>query len=121
MVYFDGVVKRIFVVLACFLATLVLGLADLRLLPTGPCASADSCFCSDPATVDPCICGDHPAVDFPEMAAFTGLPNLPAPPAEGLRIGEIAPLADLLPDWHPARPWHAPPEEKRARLSVWIL
>lgn len=55
------------------------------------------------------------------MAAFGGLPNLAAPPAKELLIGEIAPLADLLPSWQPALQWHAPPEEMRTRLSVWIL
>ncbi|MEX1116004.1 MAG: hypothetical protein WEB53_12190 [Akkermansiaceae bacterium] len=107
--------------LACFLATLVLGSPDLWQHSTGSCAAADSCCCSEPATVDPCICGEHPASDLPEMAAFTGLPNLGAPNADDILTGEIEALADLLPRWHPAPPWHAPPEKMRARLAVWIL
>jgi len=113
--------KRTIAFLACFLATLVLGTADLRRLSPGSCAATDFCCCSDPATVDPCICGDPADSNFPEMAAFVGLPHAGAPPAGELQIGETAPLVDLLPRWHPALPWHALPEEVRGRLSVWIL
>jgi len=113
--------KRVIAFLACLLATLVLGAADLRRLSPGFCAATDSCCCSDPATVDPCICGDPVDYDFPEMAAFVGLPQLGVPPAGELQIGATARLVDVLPSWHPALPWHAPPEEERARLSVWIL
>jgi hypothetical protein len=36
-------------------------------------------------------------------------------------VQEARPLVTLLPRWHPALPWHAPPDEKRARLCVWVL
>jgi hypothetical protein len=120
MAYLSGVVMRVLAFLACFLATLLLGFAELRLHPTDPCEEADSCCCSEPATVDPCVCGEELGSDFPEIAAG-GLSHLAAPPAGALGIGELAPLAELAPRWHPALPWHAPPEERRARLAVWIL
>ena len=100
---------------------MVLGFAELRLPSTGSCTTADSCCCGDPVTVGACVCGDHPASDFPELAGFSGMPNMAAPTAEELLIGGTTSLADLAPRWHPALPWHAPPEEKRTRLSVWIL
>jgi hypothetical protein len=121
MAYFSRVLKKILTFTACFLAILSLGVIGLRVLSPAPCAAADSCCCSDPATPDPCVCGDHAASNSPEMAAFGGLPNLVAPPVKKLLIGEITPLADLLPKWQPAVPWRAPPEETRTRLSVWIL
>jgi len=121
MAYFFCVVKKSFAFLLCFLATLMLGFADLPQLSPGFCAAAEPCCCSDPATVNPCVCGDHRDSDFPEMATPAGLPSLGAPPAREVQTGETALLADLLPRWHPALPWHVPPEEKRARLSVWIL
>jgi hypothetical protein len=114
-------VKRVFALFACFLATLAAGFADLRSLPADSCGLLDSCCCSDPATVDPCLCDDHSDTESQEMAAFVGLPNLVAPPAGILLVGENAQLANLDPRWHPALPWHAPPEEKRSRLAVWIL
>jgi len=114
-------VKRVFALFACFLATLAAGFADLRLLPADSCGLLDSCCCSDPATVDPCLCDDHSDTESQEMAAFVGLQNLVAPPAGILLVGENAQLANLDPRWHPALPWHAPPQEKRSRLAVWIL
>jgi hypothetical protein len=113
--------KRMFAAFACFLATLVLGFADLRLLPAESCAAGDCCCCCDPETMDPCLCGDHSPSDTPEMAIFVGFSGLIAPPAAEPPAGEIMPLSGLLPRWRPTVPWHAPPKEARARLAVWIL
>lgn len=107
--------------LACLLATVVLGFAEVKWPALGTCAASDSCCCADPATVDPCICGEHTDSDFQEFAPFVGLQSLGAPPATDLPISEATCLEELNPHWFPALPWHAPPEEKRARLSVWIL
>jgi hypothetical protein len=71
--------------------------------------------------VNPCLCNDHTDSDFLKMTAIVGLSSLGAPPSEEVQTGETAPLTDLLPRWHPALQWHRPPEEKRARLSIWIL
>lgn len=107
---------------ACFLATVVLGFADLRLPPTESCPATDSCCCcSTPETVDPCFCGEHPTSDIPEIAPFVGFPGSAAPPAGEFLIIDITPLAGLLPKWCPMVTWHAPPKETRACLSVWIL
>lgn len=110
-----------FATLACFLATVVLGFADLRLPPSGSCPVADSCCCSDPATADPCLCGDHPMSENPEVVPFVGFPGSATPPAGEFLIIDVTSLAGLLPKWRPTVPWHAPPKETRARLSVWIL
>jgi hypothetical protein len=104
--------------LFCSLAAVVLGFADLRLPHTGSCPAAESCCCSDPETADPCLCVDHPPSDTPEIASFIGSA---APPAGEFPTGEITPRAGLPPKWRPSVPWHAPPKETRARLSVWIL
>ena len=121
MVYLSCAVKKLVALIACFLATLVLGFADLPRLSPSCCAVAKSCCCIDPASVASCFCSDHTDSDFPGRAALSGLPSLGAPPVVEVQTGEIAPLADFLPRWHPTLPWHTPPEEKRARLSVWIL
>ena len=121
MAYLSYVVKRFLALVVCFLACSVLGFADLPRLSPSCCTGADSCHCNDPATVNPCTCSNHTDADFPKMAALASLPFSGVPPSSELQTEETAPLADLLPRWHPARPWYAPPEEKRARLSVWIL
>jgi len=119
--YLCYVVKRFLALVVCFLACSVLGLADLPQLSPSCCTGADSCQCNDPATVDPCICSDHADSDFPKMAALASLPFLGVSPSSELQTKETAPLKDLLSRWHPALPWHTPPEENRARLSIWIL
>jgi hypothetical protein len=121
MAYFPGAVRKFVAFLVCFLATLVLGFADLRWLSPDSCIAVDSCCCGDSALTTPCVCADHSDLDSPEMVTFVGLPHLGAPPARELQTGETTPLADLLPRWHPALPWQVPPEKNRARFSVWIL
>jgi len=121
MAYFSCVVKKSAAFIACFLATLVLGFADLPQLSPRCCAVAAPCCCNDPASATSCFCSDHTDSDFPGRAVLSGLPSLGAPPVVEVQTGEIAPLEDLLPRWHPTLPWHTPPEEKRARSSVWIL
>jgi hypothetical protein len=114
-------VKKFLALVVCFLTSSVLGFADLPRVSPCCCAVADSCHCNGPATVNPCICSNHVDSDFPKMAALASLPFSGVPPSSELQTKEPTPLADLLPRWHPARPWQTPPEEKRARLSVWIL
>jgi len=55
------------------------------------------------------------------MAALASLPFSGVPPSSELQTEATATFADFLPRWHPTRSWYAPPEEKRTRLSVWIL
>lgn len=55
------------------------------------------------------------------MATAAGMTKLAAPPAEMLPVRGQAALAMLPPIWHLALPWHAPPQETRRRLAIWIL
>jgi len=67
------------------------------------------------------MCGDDSDSDLPEMVAAAGLANLAAPSISELPIQKTASLANLALRWHPALPWHAPPEERRSQLAIWIL
>jgi hypothetical protein len=120
MAYRSSVVKNKAAIFVCALAALLLGLAVPWSSAAGFCAVTECC-CSDSTTEDPCLCGDHSETDVPEMAATAGMAKLAAPPSEKTRIPGSVTLAGLPPVWQPALPWHAPPDETRRRLSVWIL
>ncbi len=106
---------------ASVLATLALGPTALWPPPAHSCAVASCCCSDDLTTPDPCVCDDGPESELPEMAASAGMTKLAAPPAEMLPVRGQAALAMLPPIWHLALPWHAPPQETRSRLAVWIL
>ncbi|MGL5019959.1 MAG: hypothetical protein ACRDBP_17620 [Luteolibacter sp.] len=109
------------VLITCVLATLALGLSALWLPAAHSCAVASCCCSEELTTPDPCVCNDGSESELPEMAAAAGMTKLASPPAEILPVRGQAALAELPPTWQPALPWHAPPQEVRRRLAVWIL
>ena len=113
--------KKLFALTVCFLALWVAGAAGLRSGDSVTCGDKGACCCcDDSAALAPCFCEDDSEFEFPEMAIVGGV-ALAHPVLGDFFVQEARPLVTLLPRWHPALPWHAPPNEKRARLCVWVL
>lgn len=113
--------KKLFAITIGFLALWVAGAAGLRSGDSVSCGDAGGCCCcDDSAALAPCFCEDDSEFEFPEMAIVAGV-ALARPVSGDFFVREAPPLVTLLPRWHPALPWHGPPEEMRARLGVWVL
>jgi hypothetical protein len=115
-------------ILACLLALLAASPACC-----GPAVAVEvaCCCCSggdspdEPADGHRCPCvADDPA-DAPEPAVLPppggGGAAVPAPAATTVAVPWFHPGNDVRPRWTPARPWHAPPSERRARLVLRTL
>jgi hypothetical protein len=110
------------IILACLLAFVATGSACCCAVE--PASDAGSCCGGGPAEESSwdrhCGCAEHspgelPAPDLlPALAG--GPPDLSAVPAPRAAFRHARAAVEAGPRWTPARPWHAPPAERRARL-----
>ena len=117
----SGRVNRLAAIFTCFLACLMSGPVEARAV-TASCEEAGSCCCcGDGALPSPCVCAADEGVEVPGIAILGHSRITPLAPPPGFDLAEATPFSEISARWHPSLPWHAPPAERRARLSVWNL
>ena len=117
----SGRVNRLAAIFICFLAVLMTGPVNARAV-TGSCEKAGSCcYCGDGVLPGTCVCAADEGAEVPGIALLDHSRITPLAPPPGFDLIEAISLSEITARWYPALPWHAPPAERRARLSVWNL
>ena len=117
----SGRVNRLAAILICFLAILMTGPVEARTVAASCEEAGSCCCCGDGVLPAPCVCAVDESAEVPEIALPGRSRIAPLAPPPGLDLIEAIPHSEITARWYPALPWHAPPAERRARLSVWNL